>query len=305
MSFAAYLKSELCSLRLPAAHQKKACAYGLLLFSKSFEEAAVSMSTEHEETAARYAALLQATVALSAPPVCESRRLSKSRVLHTVDIENAADRQSILSAFGFDPQAPFAVNTALLKKGDAAAFFAAGAYLACGNISDPQKGYHLEFVAQSRALLEGLAQIIGFVNPKITLRRGAYILYLKGSESIEDLLTFIGATKSALALMDIKIIKDVRNQVNRQTNCETANIDKTVSASISQIEDITLVQKILGENGLPDELREIAKLRMENPDLSLRELGEALAPPLSRSGVHHRLRRIAQIAESLRKEQTE
>lgn len=145
------------------------------------------------------------------------------------------------------------------------------------------------------ALLE---QVVGM--PKFQLRRDQAVLYYRESENIEDALTAAGAPKSAMELMEVKIVRDMRNKVNRVTNCETANIDKTVTASARQIADIEYLILSLGLEGLPEELREVAVKRMENPELSLRELLGTLSEPLSRSGLNHRLSRLSRMAEELR-----
>lgn len=135
---------------------------------------------------------------------------------------------------------------------------------------------------------------------KTAVRRGQYIVYIKGSESIEDTLTFIGAQQCTLELMNVKIYKDVRNKANRIANCDAANIDKVVKAAMKQIDDIKLISQTNGLESLSDELREIAELRLENTDMSLQEIGENLSVPLSRSGVNHRFKKIAAIADVIR-----
>ena len=126
-------------------------------------------------------------------------------------------------------------------------------------------------------------------------------MYIKESENIEDVLTFMGASMSSLEIMNVKILKDVRNKANRIANCDSANIEKTIAASYKQIDDIEYIMNPAGFDSLSDELREIAEARMENPDMSLRELGQALTKPISRSGVNHRMRKLSLIAEELRK----
>ncbi len=138
------------------------------------------------------------------------------------------------------------------------------------------------------------------VTAKTAVRRGQYIVYIKGSESIEDTLTFIGAQQCTLELMNVKIYKDVRNKANRIANCDAANIDKVVKAAMKQIDDIKLISQTNGLESLSDELREIAELRLENTDMSLQEIGENLSVPLSRSGVNHRFKKIAAIADVIR-----
>ena len=149
-----------------------------------------------------------------------------------------------------------------------------------------------------RPLAALLEQVVGM--PKFQLRRDQAVLYYRESENIEDALTAAGAPKSAMELMEVKIVRDMRNKVNRVTNCETANIDKTVTASARQIADIEYLILSLGLEGLPEELREVAVKRMENPELSLRELLGTLSEPLSRSGLNHRLSRLSRMAEELR-----
>ena len=178
----------------------------------------------------------------------------------------------------------------------------AGVLLACGSVNDPANEYHLVFTVLEEELAEELVNLlkdIG-VHAKTMVRRGKYIVYVKGSESIEDTLTFIGAQQCTLELMNVKIFKDVRNKANRIANCDNANIDKVITASLRQTEDIRLIEQTIGIDKLPEELREIAELRLSAADMSLKEIGDALEPPISRSGVNHRFRRIAKIAEEIR-----
>ena len=182
-----------------------------------------------------------------------------------------------------------------LLGGDAGtAAFVGGAFLACGSFADPEKKYHLEFAVPREEIcgtLTGILQEVGFF-PRITVRRSLPLVYSHDSEQIEDLLTFMGAPITSLDVMNIKILKERRNAANRAFNCDNANIDKVVSAAVVQIEAIQAV----GIENLPEELRPLAILRLENPDDSLRELGQKLSPPLSRSGVNHRLERILALA---------
>jgi DNA-binding protein WhiA len=160
----------------------------------------------------------------------------------------------------------------------------------------------MEFTVPEEGLAEQLSTLLGDigVTAKTVLRRGQHIVYIKGSESIEDTLTFIGAQQCTLELMNVKIYKDVRNKANRIANCDAANIDKVVDAAMKQIEDITYIEKTKGLDYLSDELRELAELRLDNVDMSLKEIGDNLTVPISRSGVNHRFRKIAKIAEDLR-----
>ena len=135
---------------------------------------------------------------------------------------------------------------------------------------------------------------------KTMLRRGQHIVYIKGSGSIEDTLTFIGAPQCTLELINTKIYKDIRNKANRIANCDAANIDKVVKAAMKQIEDIKLIDKVIGLENISQELREVAQLRLENIDMSLQEIGEDLSEPISRSGVNHRFKKLAKMADEIR-----
>lgn len=185
--------------------------------------------------------------------------------------------------------------------------FVAGAFLSCGSVAEPIKEYHLEFVVPYFDLMNDLLNVLtslGF-NAKSTERKGTYVIYLKGSEDIEDLITFMGATMSSIDLMNVKIYKDVRNKANRIANCDAANIERTLKASEKQIEDIEYIMNTEGLESLTPELRNMAELRLENPDVSLKELGEMLDKPVGRSGANHRLKKLMEIAERIREERGE
>ncbi|GIM28214.1 putative sporulation transcription regulator WhiA [Clostridium polyendosporum] len=177
-----------------------------------------------------------------------------------------------------------------------------GAFIGGGSISNPEKTYHLEFVTHSIEYAEDLSKLINRfgLNSKVIQRKSSFIVYLKEGEQIVDLLNIIGAHTSLLELENIRIMKEMRNNVNRLVNCETANLSKTVNAAVRQVESIKLIQNEIGLARLPKNLREIAELRLSYPDESLKELGEMLDPPVGKSGVNHRLRKIEKIAEELR-----
>ena len=177
-----------------------------------------------------------------------------------------------------------------------------GAFLGAGSVSDPEKAYHLEFVTASEEHSEGLKNLINEfeLGAKIIQRKQSYVVYLKEGDQIVDLLNIMGAYSALLNLENIRIYKQVRNNVNRIVNCETANLSKIVNASLRQIENIEYIQKTEGFRILPEGLREIAELRLHYQDASLKELGNMLTPPVGKSGVNHRLRKIDKIAEKLK-----
>ena len=177
-----------------------------------------------------------------------------------------------------------------------------GAFLGGGSISDPEKNYHMEFVTNNEDYANSLRDLINSfgLNSKIVARKNSFVVYLKESEQISDLLSMIGAYQALLSLQSTKIVKEMRNNVNRIVNCETANLSKTVNAAVRQVENIKLIHNKIGISSLPENLQEIALLRVENEDMSLKELGEMLNPPISKSGVNHRLKKIEQIANDLK-----
>jgi len=175
-----------------------------------------------------------------------------------------------------------------------------GAFLAGGSICDPEKTYHLEITTRSLGIANELETIMnGFnLNPRVIKRKNNYIVYLKEGENIVDFLNIIGAHTALLELENIRILKEMRNNVNRIVNCETANLGKTVDASLRQVTNIKYIRDNIGFEKLPPGLRDIAELRLAYSDASLKELGEMLNPPLGKSGVNHRLRKLDRIAEN-------
>jgi len=177
-----------------------------------------------------------------------------------------------------------------------------GAFLASGSMSDPEKTYHLEIICHNHALAKELNEIMDSfnLNAKVIMRKGSYVVYLKEGENIVDFLNIIGAHSALLELENIRILKEMRNNVNRIVNCETANLQKTVNASVRQVDNIRYIRDNLGFEKLPENLRDIAQLRLKYSDASLKELGEMLSPSLGKSGVNHRLRKLDIIAERIR-----
>lgn len=177
-----------------------------------------------------------------------------------------------------------------------------GAFLGGGSISNPEKAYHMEFVTNNQEHSLDLSNIINSfgLNSKIVLRKENYVVYLKEGEQIVDLLNIMGAHQALLKFEDIRVLKDVRNNINRLVNCETANLSKTIDASMRQIEQIERIQKFMGLNKLPPKLKDIAEVRLSNPDATLKEIGEMLDPPVGKSGVNHRFRKIEEISEDLK-----
>ena len=194
------------------------------------------------------------------------------------------------------------VNRMIIKNACCQRAFLRGAFLCVGSMSDPGKGYHLELVCglqpQALQLQELLA---GFeIEARIVRRKEYFVVYIKEGAGISD---FLNVTEAHVALMEFensRVVRDVRNTVNRRVNCETANIAKTVNAAARQVEDILWLQQKYGLENLPDGLRQMAQVRLEHPDAPLKELGTYLDPPVGKSGVNHRLRKLCELADSIR-----
>lgn len=179
-----------------------------------------------------------------------------------------------------------------------------GAFLAGGSINNPEGTYHMEIITNDERHAEGLCKLLNrfHLGAKVSIRKNWYVVYLKESEHIVEFLGFIGAHHALLEFENVRVFKDMRNQVNRLVNCETANLNKTVDASVRQVENIKKISNTLGLQALPDTLREIAELRLEFPDASLKEMGDMLHPKVGKSGVNHRMRKIDELAEKIQEQ---
>ena len=270
----------------------------MLLFSKLLTREHICFQSESSISAELFGTLFR-SVFHSEIQCRESVRRS-GITLYTYDITDPELIGRIFRKYGFSEGAremdPELISTSSLGG------YTAGIFLACGSVNDPSKEYHMEFSAPTDELASGLSLLLGDIGVSAgrVVRRGQFIVYIKGSESIEDTLTFIGAQQCTLELMNVKIYKDVRNKANRIANCDAANIDKVLKAALKQREDIRLIAGTIGLDSLSEELREVAELRLENSDMSLQEIGDSLSAPISRSGVNHRFRKLAKIADELR-----
>ena len=193
-------------------------------------------------------------------------------------------------------------NNIVIMKDCCKRAFIRGAFMAAGSISDPNKSYHFEIKCNSEKKANQLIELLENYNidGKMVARKGGYVVYIKEGEGIVDVLNVMEAHVSLMEMENVRILKGMSNYYNRQVNCETANIKKTVATSVRQIDDIDFIIQNKGIDYLPEKLQDIAWVRKENPDASLQELGEMLDPPLGKSGVNHRLRKICQIAQELR-----
>lgn len=177
-----------------------------------------------------------------------------------------------------------------------------GVFLCSGSIADPHKSYHLEIVCSDEEKAYKVEEVINSfeMDAKIIDRKNHFVVYLKEGSQIVDLLNIMEAHNALMEFENIRILKEVRNSVNRKVNCETANINKTVSAAVKQIEDIQFLANVVGLGNLPPSLEEMARVRLEYPDAALKELGDLLTPPVGKSGVNHRLRKLGILANEYR-----
>lgn len=194
------------------------------------------------------------------------------------------------------------IHNQLLKQNCCRRAFIRGAFLAAGSVSDPRKSYHFEIVCASEEKAAQLRELLiqYQIEAKTVVRKKHYVVYVKEGSQIVELLGLMGAHVSLMQLENVRIVKEMRNAVNRKVNCETANLNKTVSAAVRQVEDIRYIEAKVGLHELTEGLEEIARLRLEHPDASLKELGDMLCPKVGKSGVNHRLRKLSLMAEQLR-----
>ena len=300
MSFSSEAKKEIAAALPDKICCRAAQAYGMLECGHAFSEQEISLQTEQEAIADVYARLISRVVGIRRP---ERQETTRRGARHRCSIDDPAQRVQVLERFGHSPrEVSMRLNRANLECEGCARAYLRGAFLVCGAVTDPEHDYHLEFSLPHYNLSRDLMTLLREVDfpAKVTTRGSAYIVYIKGSERIEDCLTYLGATRASLELMGVKMVKSIRNDTNRRINCESANIDKTVQAAGAQMDALQKIEETCGLSALPEELQEIAKLRMEHPEMSLRDLGAAMEPPLSRSGVNHRLQRIIKFAENLK-----
>lgn len=219
--------------------------------------------------------------------------------------ETAGISKEALQAMHLNPVSDETVSALLLKNSCCRRAYLRGMYLAIGSMSDPQRGYHMEFVCAGEAQAAQLKEILKDfeIHAGETTRKGKQVVYIKESESISEVLNIIGAHQALMEMENLRIVKDLRSAVNRRVNCDTANIQKMLGAAARQIADIRYLQEHGGLDKLPEPLRQMAEVRLQNPDASLKDIGELLDPPVGKSGVNHRLRKLSELAEERRSEE--
>lgn len=292
MSFSSNIKKELCGIREMPRNEMTAMLYGMFYAGRTLNGKPV-IQTESSELASLTGFLCESVFPGER---FETKRLVKSDgSLFTFAVRSPSVRERFGDFSG--------VGSSIVSgNDDDAGAFLRGVFVSCGSVTDPNKEYHLELVLPVPERAEPLCRFIieHGMAMKRTRRGKTTVLYAKESELIEDFLTYIGAGNHALEIMRVKVEKDFRNRVNRSVNCDSANLDKTVAASEKIRRDIALIIEKAGLDSLKPELRETARLRLDNPESSLSELCAMFDPPISRSGLNHRLKKLAQIAEGLK-----
>lgn len=294
MSFSQNCKTEIAESRLNDCCMLPRL-YGVMLFGHTYSENEISIITENRSVYNHILKLLKILYEVK-PEISEKE--TANGPLFKISITDKNIIKKIMTGNGQISSVSLRINFSNLENECCRNAFLGGVFLSCGSITDPSKSYHLEFETSHYHLSKDLSVLLNeiYLPPKTALRKSNNILYYKESENIEDLLTIMDAPKSALEIMNVKILKDLRNNANRVTNCETANITKTVEASSVHIDSIKKLIKQKYFNELPEGLKEVAKIRLKNPELSLKEIGDMLNPPISKSGVSHRLKKIEELA---------
>ncbi|KRQ87094.1 Sporulation transcription regulator WhiA [Caloramator mitchellensis] len=316
MSFSSNVKNELCRI----TDDKECCMTAELsaivrlsgiININAKQGLSFRITTENPAIARKVFSLLKSLFDVHADILVKKNNLLKKNNIYYIVVNSEMKAQNILIKLGIlreghEGSISFnnKIGSEVIKKACCKKAYIRGAFLASGSISNPEKTYHLEFVSNSFEQAEDLMKLLNSydLGAKIIQRKNNYVVYLKEGDKIIDLLNIIGAHGALLELENVRVYKEMRNNVNRLVNCETANLNKTVDAAVRQIESINMIKEKIGLRKLPPNLREVAELRLNYPDISLKELGQMLNPPIGKSGINHRLRKIEKIAEELRDE---
>ncbi|MFC6176571.1 DNA-binding protein WhiA [Companilactobacillus huachuanensis] len=305
-SYASEVKQELTKLVVHPEHARVELA-ALLRMNGSLSiqnhHFVLTAQTENAAIARRIFSLIKQKYGMESELLVRKKMKLKKNNQYLVRLKH--DTNKVLTDLDILDESGLSINTdvpeEVLNEDQRMRSYLRGAFLATGSVNNPETSrYHLEIYSLYENHNEGIAQMMNYfhLNARTTKRRNGYIVYLKEAEKIADFLQVIGATNSMLKFEDIRIVRDMRNSVNRLVNCENANINKTVAAAERQIENIKHLQATVGLDSLPDKLREIAVLRLDNPEVSLKELGDMVpSGPISKSGINHRLRKLNELAE--------
>ncbi|MEG0806069.1 MAG: DNA-binding protein WhiA [Lachnospiraceae bacterium] len=311
MSFSSEVKEELSRQVTKARHCQIAEIAAIIYFTgkivRTEDTELIQIYTENVSLARKYFTLIKKAYNVNAEiSIKRNVYLKKSR-MYTLTVagpditKRILESMKIVKPFIQAPELDM-VSRMLIQNSCCRRAFIRGAFLSAGSMSDPEKSYHFEVVSAKENLAVQLMEIMNTfeVGAKVIERKSHYVVYVKEGSQIVDLLNVMEAHNALMDLENVRILKEVRNSVNRQVNCETANISKTVNAAIKQMEDINLIKEKIGFDELSPRLREIAEMRLLYPELPLKELGARLTYPVGKSGVNHRLRKLSCMAEELR-----
>ncbi|MDR0903885.1 MAG: DNA-binding protein WhiA [Ruminococcus sp.] len=300
MSTSQKIKSDLCKRKVYSKESQFLCFYGILITLKNCNENEIIFTTANADTAELFKNFC-VNFSHDKSSVKERKTKKGGRDYYEISVISDTARAKILSAFQIYNSHD--ISRELIDSVLVGDFFA-GVFLSCGNLTEPEKSYHLEMVLpyektalDIKKLLEESFWQEGI---KVIFRRGKYVLYMKGSERISDFLTYIGLSDTAIEIYNTEIYKNIRNKANRIANCDAANIERAVDAGLKQLSDIEYIYAAGKRKTLPQKLRETADLRLENPQMTLRELAENLDEPVTRSCVNHRLKKLSLLAQTLR-----
>ena len=299
-SFSYKAKAELCRTAVQRLCCARAECYGVLLYCNTFTMQEVRIITENPEFAARLPRLFHRAFGVKFDRQPSDEAPGSKLIFQITDPDKL---RRVLDTLGYDPRQSLVlhVNFALLEDDCCRTAFLRGAFLAGGSVTDPEKRYHLELSTshiQASREVSALLQEMGFL-PRSVMRGGSAVIYFKQSEHIEDLLTTLGAPVAATEIMTAKVDKEIRNGANRAMNCDMANVNKTLDAVAAQQEAIEKLEKSGQMEKLPEKIQETARLRMQNPELPLAQLAALFDPPISKSCLNHRIRKIMEEARKL------
>lgn len=312
MSFSGTVKEELAQIISPARHCDIAELAAMIqfcghIYKDEDGQWQIKIQTENRYVARKCFTLWKKTFSIYLS-VCVRQHMPARKVpvyiLHTnLQKETLQVLQTLKIPYDTEKkEIHVATNRLLIKNSCCKRAFLRGAYMTIGSMSDPDKSYHLEFVCQRKEDAEELVAILADfdLEARIVLRKKYFVVYFKEGEGIVDLLNIMEAHVALMELENTRILKEMRNSINRRVNCETANIAKTVNAATKQTEDIIYINEHYGFQNLPDNLQQMAEIRLANPEATLKELGELMDPPIGKSGVNHRLRKLGELADKLR-----
>ena len=299
-SFSYKAKAELCRTAVQRLCCARAECYGVLLYCNTFTMQEVRIITENPEFAARLPRLFHRAFNVKFDRLPTEEAPGSKLIFQITDPEKL---RRIRDTLGYDPRQSLVlhVNFAMLEEDCCRMSFLRGAFLAGGSVTDPEKRYHLELSTshvQASREVSALLQEMGFL-PRSVMRGGSAVIYFKQSEHIEDLLTTLGAPVAATEIMTAKVDKEIRNGANRAMNCDMANVNKTLDAVATQQEAIEKLEKAGQLEKLPEKIQDTARLRMQNPELPLAQLAALFEPPISKSCLNHRIRKIMEEARKL------